>query len=202
LASIEFKDELCFLDMYSITPNEYFFLKAALLYHKDTAVLKRYLEIGKRLGIDFREMLVSLQDKGLILKSYKIPLPGERFTIEEIQFNQNLMKKLSRATNDMAMELYDMYPTFAEIQGVMMPIRTVSKKFDSIEEWCRFYGKTINYNEEKHREILDLIQWAKDNCPQILNCSLCSFTIDHRWDALKEARDGSGGINYNTVRML
>ena len=110
--------------------------------------------ICKKTNIEIRDILESLQDKGLITKAYKIPQKGETFNPYEVTFNQNFIKNCHKASFEMGRELFEIYPQFANINGVTVPLRSVSKKFDSLEDFFKFYAKSIRYNPEVHNNIL------------------------------------------------
>lgn len=100
----------------------------------------------------------------------------------------------------MGKELFEEYPQFGYIQGNMVPLRTVAKKFDSLEDAYNKYGKAINHNYEVHKKIIELVKWAKEN--NILNMSLASFIVNNSWVDLEALKDGDSGINYESVRLL
>ena len=50
-----------------------------------------------------------------------------------------------------------------------------------------FYSTQIGHNINKHQEVMNILQWAKDNGH--INFGLCSFVIGRQWDALKELKD-------------
>ena len=100
----------------------------------------------------------------------------------------------------MGKELFEEYPQFGYIQGNMVPLRTVAKKFDSLEDAYTKYGKAINHNYEVHKKIIELVKWAKEN--NILNMSLASFIVNNSWVDLEALKDGDSGINYESVRLL
>ena len=52
----------------------------------------RFLAIPEEMRGDLRSTLVSLQNKGIILKSYKIPNKGEQFHPEKVDFAVNFLK--------------------------------------------------------------------------------------------------------------
>ena len=81
-------EEITILEKYNITPTELFVIKAINAYIEDYSedYLRRYLAIDKKYVGSFIDILKSLQDKGLILKSYKI-IPGMKLVPEEIPFN-------------------------------------------------------------------------------------------------------------------
>ena len=67
-------DDISFQEKYQITPNELFILKILLLLQEDEQDIEyfqRFIQISDNKK-DFRNILKSLQDKGLILKTYKI----------------------------------------------------------------------------------------------------------------------------------
>lgn len=197
-------EELSVIEKYQITPNELFLVRLILLAQEsdeEKEYLRRYLSIPNFGGNNFRNILLSLQDKGILLKSYKVPNVGEKLDIYDIEFNKNFIKTIYRASGDMGEELFEHYPQFANINGNLVGIRNVSKKFVDLEDAWRKYGKIIKWNPEIHQEIIDLLDWANDNNIEI-NKSLANFICDHSWLDLKTLRDEEFGCNLNTVKML
>ena len=102
----------------------------------------------------------------------------------------------------MGKELFEHYPQFATINNSIVPIRAVSKKFNSLEDAFRFYGKSIKWKPDVHEQIIDLLDWASQNT-NFINCSLASFIIDQKWNDLQALKDGDlVNVNYDTVKML
>lgn len=197
-------EELALIEKYEITPTEMFVTRLLLLAQEsdeEKEYLVKYLNIPEDVRGDFRNILISLQNKGIILKSYNIPNKGETLDIYEIEFNKNFLKNFYRASGDMGEELFEHYPQFANINGNLVGIRNVSKKFVDLEDAWRKYGKIIKWNPETHREIIGLLDWATENNIDI-NKSLANFICDHSWLDLQALRDGGNTINVNNVRML
>lgn len=188
---------------YHLNPNELFIIRVLLLaINEDDSYLHRYLSLPDHVRGDFRDMLVNLQDKGIIVKSYKIPAHGESFNPQDIQFNKTFLKGFLKESFEMGKELFEAYPMFGNIGGNVVPLRGISKKFDSPEDFYRYYGKAISWNAEKHAEIMEILEWAKENT-QFIQFSLASFVIDRRWEELKALRDGEvANVNFNAVKML
>ena len=66
------------LNKYHLNPNELFVIRIlTLAQEEDDSYLYKYFTIPEEDRGDFREILVSLQNKGIILKSYKIPAKGQ-----------------------------------------------------------------------------------------------------------------------------
>lgn len=166
----------------------------------NVALLGQYLMLPESIRGDLRTHLVSLQNRGFILKEYKIPNKGEVFDIYDVKLNKNFTKRFHKENYDLGSELYDHYPQFGSINGALVQINTVSKKFDSLELAFIAYAKAINNNPTKHKEVIELVDWAKDT--NVLNCSLASFIVDRRWEALSALKNGGSGINFNAVKLI
>lgn len=196
-------EEIGVLVKYHLTPNELFVIRILMLAREeDDSYLFKYLSIPEDSREDFRVTLVNLQDKGIINKSYKIPAKGDNFDPSKIDFNKNFIKCFYKDSFEMGKELFETYPMFGNINGCVTSIRGISKKFDSLEDFFRVYGKSIKWNPETHNEIIELVKWAKDNT-QFIQFSLATFVVDRKWEELKALRDGDlTNINYNSIRML
>ncbi|MDD7757406.1 MAG: hypothetical protein PUJ51_23445 [Clostridiales bacterium] len=57
----------------------------------------------------------------------------------------------------MGRELFNAYPSFININGKMLPLRDISKRFSSIDDFTFFYATQIGHNPEKHKEIMELL---------------------------------------------
>ena len=201
--SISYDNQLIILEKYKLTPNEYYTLMLLLNVEDSPKDLLRYLNISNEHKKIFRDNLISLQEKGIILKTYKIPKEGEKFNPLDVQINKNITKTFWKASFELGSELFETYPLFAIINGNPVSIRSISKKFNSLEDAFRYYSKVINWNPEVHKEIIELINWAKDNAVNFINMSLSSFIIDRKWNELKALRNGElGNINYDTIKSL
>lgn len=195
-------EDIVILEKYRLTPTELFVLKTILLFDDDNSYLYRYLQIDSNKK-SFRDILLSLQNKGIILKSYKIPEKGEKFNPLDVEFNKNVIKTFWKASFEMGSELFETYPMFATINGAIVSIRSISKKFNTPEDAFRYYSKAINWNPEKHKEIIDLIKWEQNNEVHFINMSLSSFIIDRKWNELQALKDGKlANINYDTIKSL
>jgi hypothetical protein len=148
-----------------------------------------------------RELLSGLQDAGVITKAYKIPEKGSAFNPLDVPINKNLVKDFFKCSFEMGKELFENYPMFGLINGEPVGIRSVSKKFDSLEDFYRYYGKSISWKPEKHEYIMELVSWAKDN--NLLVTTLANFVIDHKWEELEALRNGEiANIDFNAVKQL
>lgn len=192
------------MERYALTPNEIFVISLInMATDKEmTIYLSRFLSSSDENRQVFKDCLHSLQDKNVILKEYHIPGNGETFIPGEVLFGKNFTKNLWKASNKYGEELFENYPMFGDINGVYVPIKTVSKHFGCVEDAFRFYGKTIKFNIDTHNHILELLNWAKENT-KMINCSFSSFIINRLWEAIEAMKNGDqGNVNFDTVRML
>ena len=201
--TLNLEEEISILSKYRITPNELTFIKTLLILQdeENEDLFKDYIESLYVCNVKLREVLISLQKKEIILKSYKIPSEGESFDPYSIPFNKNFIKSLYKSSFELGKELFEIYPQMTVINGSLVTLRGVSKHFDSLEACYFRYGKAIGWNQERHEKVLDLIKWAKER--DIIKQSLSSFVINNSWLDLEAIRNGdSGNYNCDTIKAL
>lgn len=202
--TLTLEEEVCLLDKYGLTPNELLVVRILLILQDDgeEQLFQKLMVTLKHINLPFREVLEQLQKKEIILKSYKIPKSGEKFDPYAIPINKNFIKALYKSSFEMGKELFDSYPQFGNINGNLIPLRGISKKFDSLEQAYFKYGKSIGFNPEKHKTIIELVDWAREN--NILNCSLASFIVNEGWHDLNALKNNGdvANINYDAIRIL
>ena len=182
---------------YQINPSELMCIKVILFAQDgEYAYLQNFAIICQ-----IRPLLESLQTKGIILKSYKIPKEGSTFIPEDVQFNINFLKKFYRSAFEMGEELFYTYPQSAVVQGQLYNLRTVSKRFDSLEDAFGKYAKTIRNNPEIHRQIINDIQWGIENGYNFT--TLDRFIVDRAYEALHAVRLGEGtNLNLEATELV
>lgn len=164
-------------------------------------LFKEYIELLRECGIKLRDELFDLQENGIILKSYKIPLEGEPFDPYSIPFNKNFIKVLYKCSFELGKELFMEYPQMTTINGNIVTLRGVSKHFNSLEDCYFKYGRTIGWNTERHNHIIELVKWAKEH--DLIKQSLSSFVINNAWLDLEAIKNGdSCNYNFDTIRAL
>ena len=201
--TLNLEEELSILDKYGLTPSELLVVRILLIFQDDNEekLFHQLISTFKKLGIKLREVLIELQNKEIILKSYKIPESGTSFDPYSIPINKNFIKYLYKCSFELGKELFESYPQWTTINGNMVSLRGVSKHFDSLEECYFKYGKAIGFSLERHAEIIELVKWAKEN--SLLSKSLGAFVVDNGWHDLKSLRDGDGmNVNLEAVKML
>lgn len=202
MGELNIDNEASILTKYNLNPNELYVIKCLLFMQEDESkYLQSYLQLPESTRGNFRDILLSLQNKHLILSSFTIPSKGQSLDLSQIPFSKNFLKDYYRSSFELGKELFEAYPQFGEINGKVISLRGVASKFDSLEDAYRVYGKIIHYKEEVHKEIISLVNWAKNN--NILNQSLASFIVNQGWIDLKAIKDGKVvNYNVNSIKLI
>lgn len=169
---------------HNLTFDEFFLVYMTLLARDEenhSEYLAKWFANG---GKDrLRELFNSLKEKGIILKSYN----AESYVPNDIQFNKNFIKNWYKQSGEMGQELFDSYPGFVEVKGKLYSLKNISKKFYSLDEFYFYYSATIGHNPEKHREIMDILAWAKEK--NLINFGILEFCASRKWEMFKEMRE-------------
>ena len=192
-------NELILMRDYKLNPTELFVIKVILLAQDgEYEYLQQFNEIFNG---QLRLLLTNLQSKGIIIKAYKLPKEGTSFIPEDVQFNQNFLKKYYRSAFEMGEELFYTYPQSCTVQGQIFNLRTVSKHFDSLEQAFQKYAKSIKNNPEIHQEIINNIKWGIENGYNFT--TLDRFIIDRGGEALKAFKEGDSiNINLEATQLI
>ena len=201
MKNLELKQQILFCEKYKLDANQLLLLEIILIAQEgdDAEIVQLYFQ-SKAKG-SLLNNLIKLQEVGVILKSYKMPGKGERLDLNTIPINKNLVKDFYKCSFELGKELFEVYPQFATINGGPVGIRSVSKKFDSLEDFYRFYGKTIRWKSDFHNHIIELVKWANEN--NILNTTLANFVIDLKWEELEALKNGElVNVNFDAVKIV
>jgi hypothetical protein len=196
---LSFDREIDLMIKYQVYAEELLFIKLVFLAQEGhVEYLSKYFSQMPLKGAP-RDTMLSLQEKGVINKSYKIPEKGQTFNPLDIEFNKNFMKSYLQHSYDMGMELFMKYPNFIIINSKQFSLKNIAKVFKSIDDFAFAYGKAIQFNIDKHNEILELLDWAKE--VNILNYGIVEFITSLKWNEIKELKD-SGLTTFNTSELL
>lgn len=191
--------ELDFMVKYGLTPEELFIIRM-IMYAQDghDEYIKSFVEEGN-LEKPLRDILESLQEKEIITKRYHIPGKGMPFNPNDVDFNKLVIKSYMQHSGTLGMDLWEHYPPFTIINGRPFDLRNPTKLYKSLEEMCWGYGKEIKFNPIVHAEVIDLLEYGKDN--NLISNNICSFIAGHQWELLKQYRDGDMGT-FKTTELL
>ena len=130
-----------------------------------------------------KTLFESLKTKGVILKNYN----PESYIPNQIEFNKHFLNNYYKQSGVLGKELFDNYEPFIRINGKMASLKNISKKFYTLEEFYFYYSSQIGHNVKKHQEIMDILNWAKDN--NLVKVSILEFVASHKWNEFKTMKD-------------
>lgn len=191
--------EIQFMIKYQLTPDEFFLMK--LIFFAQEGQDKYISQFANECRFEkpIREILTSLQDKGVINKSYVIPQTGEVFNPQDVDFNKNVLNQFFQHSQDLGMELFEAYPPFTIINGKTFSLRNISKNFKDFDDMAWNYGKAIRFDQNKHEEIMELLEFGKEN--NLIHSGISDFILSRGWLALQVYKDEDMGT-YNNMEMV
>lgn len=201
MKSLEINQQLTFCEKYSINPSELLLLEIILIAQEDDdpEIVQLYFNSRMCARGSILDMLHGLKDAGVILSSYKIPEKGQKLDLFAIPINKNLVKDFYKSSFEMGKELFENYPLSTVVNGVEYKLRRVSKKFNSLEDAYRAYGKAIRWKPDAHKKVLELIDSGKSN--GYVFTTLGDFIVDNDWLNMENiAKDGI--VNNSNTKLL
>lgn len=129
-----------------------------------------------------KSLFNSLKDKGIIKKNYN----PNCYDHDEIEFNQNFIKQYFKLTGELGQELMDAYPTTLYLNGKIVSLKNISKKFRDLQEFYFWYASTIGHSISKHREVLEILEWAKMN--DLIHIPIIEFVASCKWNEFEEMK--------------
>ena len=103
--TLSLEDEICLINRYGLDATDLLVVRTILIYQEEQSnILFNLISALKQCKIDFREILVKLQSKGIITKEYKIPNKGETFNPLDIAINKNVIKTIYKGSFELGKE--------------------------------------------------------------------------------------------------
>lgn len=191
--------EIDFLIKYNLTPDELFLIKL-IWYAQDghPEFLSEYFS-ENQLTLELRDVLLSLQKKGIINKTYEIPDKGEIFNPRDVDFNKNIISSFLKHSQTLGYELFTAYPKQIYVNGRPYSLQNYSRLYKTFDEFCFTYGQMIKFSPEIHKQVLEILEWAKEN--GFVTNGICDFVLSRQWEAFKELKDNEMGT-FNTTQLI
>ena len=182
---MEIKTILNLLATYHLTADELLLIYLTYIARDEEGAHKEYFDQWFENGGNkqLRNLFESLKEKGIIHKNYNTNI----WDPNQIEFNKTFIKSWAKNSLEMGQELFEAYPSFINIQGRYAPLKDVSKRFSSLDEFFFFYSTQINHNPEKHKNVMEILDWAKEN--GFITFGILSFVVSNQWKSLQELRD-------------
>ena len=199
--NLNLENQLIFCEKYSICPNELLLLEIILIAQEgdDPEIVNNYFTSRICARGNVRDSLIGLQEAGVINKSYTIPQRGQSLDIHVIPLNKNIVKDFYKCSFELGKELYETYPVSTVVNGVEYKLRRISKKFNSLEDAYRAYGKAIRWKPDVHRKVIELVKRGIEKNYSFT--TLDDFIVDHDWMNM-EALSKEGVLANTNMKML
>ena len=199
------ENQLLMMEQYRLTAEESLMIELLFLAqpeegHVDSLIRYLGMPITKT---RLRDILLSLQAKGIITKKYKVPEEGQKFDPESVIFNENFIKNYRKYSGILGAEFFEAYPSIGIINGKEVYMKNYAKRFFTEEEMFFRYGKNIGWKLDKHKEVLELIDWAKKNKCNLLNVNIADFIISKSWEGIKQFKEGTyDEVVFDTITEI
>lgn len=202
MSELSLKEEINIYVNSGLTPTELFILRLLFLaIDGDSSLIVNYLsnvQNGKQL---LRSVLESLQQKKVILASFKIPDEGEPLKFDKIPINKNFLKMYIRESNDLGKELFEKYPMFMLINGKMASIRNITKGgFFSIDDFSRHYAKQIKLSGVTHEKVMKALDIGIEH--NLIRYSILEFIASEKWNEIEYIINSGKMVGYDNTEML
>ena len=185
---------------YQLFPEELLIVRLIFLAQEDhPEYLSKYFSQMPLKGAP-RDTLSSLQEKGIINKSYKIPEKGAVFNPRDVDFNKIFLKSYLQHSGDMGMELFMNYPSFVNIGGRQCSLKNISKLFKSMDDFCFAYGKAIKFNPEMHSRIMSALEFGKEN--NLIHYGISEFVISMKYLEIEELKLSDNLNGFQNSELL
>lgn len=169
---------------YNLTADELLLVYLTFLAQEEEGHIEYFAKWFSNGGKSkLKDLFNSLKEKGIIHKDYN----PTTYNPDDIEFNKNFLKGWLKLSGELGKELFDSYPPFLSIQGKLAPLKNISKKFISLDDFFFFYGTKIKHNPDKHKEIMDILDWAKQH--NQINFGILEFVSSEKWNDLAYLRD-------------
>jgi len=199
--TISIDRELEFMIKYQLNAEEFYVVKLIFMAqnNKGNYLINYYSQISQKNKL--RDIVSTLQEKGIINKSYKIPKEGSNFIPSDVDFNKNFLKGHLQHSNELGMELFMSYPSFVNINGRNCSLKNITKQFSSLDDFCFAYGKSIKFDPVIHKEVLESLEHAKEH--NMIHYGICEFILSMKWLEIEEAKNlGIQNMNSDNITSL
>lgn len=201
-SELSLKEEINIYINSGLTPSELFILRLLFLAQDgDTSLINNYISNADNGKEVFKVVLKSLQNKGVILASFKMPKEGETLKYTDIPINKNFVKKFIKESNQIGKEFFDAYPPFIYINGRMASIKNITKAgLFSIDEFCFFYGRQLKLSSVKHERVMEALEYGKEH--NLINYSILEFIASQKWNEIEYIRSSGEVAGYQNSELL
>lgn len=185
---------------YQLNVEELMFVKLIFVAQEDhPELLMTYTQQVPNIT-SLRDILQSLKDKGIILKSFKVPDKGEYLNIKDIPFNKLFLHSYFKHSDDLGGELFDLYPKQMAVNNTYVFLRNISKYYTSFEDFCYAYGKAIRFDPNKHEFVINMLKKGIEY--NLIKYGICEFVISRKWEEIQVMVESDNVFGYNNTELI
>lgn len=193
------EQDLLAMDKYRLSAEELLLSKVLILakFEEKVSYLKDYIRLTNYNS--FIEVIKQLKNKSVLLTDYKLPVQGGTFKISDVRFNKIFVKNFYKSSGILGEELFTNYPPHITTKGIRYTLNNITKGYDSLEDMFYDYGRIIKFDLNKHKEIMELLNFAKEN--DMICYSIVEFIKSRKWETIKLDKE-SGDYMNGTMNII
>lgn len=199
--SIDIERQLDVMIKYGLSAEEFFLTELLMLATEDPehkTYLLTYFGKAKKEQLAM-DTLQALKDKGVLDKECVIPQRGQTFTIGDIKLNLKFLDEYFKLTLQAGEELKNAYPDFLQFGDRLMPAKNiVTSGYRTEEDFFFAYAKKIRHSRKKHNEVLEILDWAKQQ--KLITYGMVEYVTTSKWKDHIRMRE-AGDLGGYTVRI-
>jgi hypothetical protein len=201
-SDLSFREEIQIYIDSGLTPSELFILRLLFLAQDgELQLINNYLNNTVNGKEVFKTVLRTLQEKGIILASFKLSKEGEVLKYTDIPINKNFVKKYIKESHQAGKEFFGTYPPFIYINGKMASIKNITKAgLFSIDDFCLYYNKHIKTSSITHERIMEDLKYAIEN--GLIHYSIIEFLASQKYLEIEYIRDSGEVAGYKNSELL
>ena len=205
LYHLTFEEELNLMSKYALSYEEFCLVKLIFFMQENDDNIKycnSYYGECRKNGLKKSE-LQSLIDKKVLIKETELPQAGEAIHFEDFEFRDQFIKNFYKHSHELGKELWEEFPFYILTNRINYPIKNFSKRFRDLIELFEFYGKSINYNLDYHKQIIASLKYAKEN--DLITSNIVDYLVGNQWEQhikMMTGEDKSTNITFNTTQLL
>lgn len=186
------------MERYNLSIEDWYLTQLLLLAQEGKSeYIVKYISLA---NIDLHETLIRLQEKGVILRAYKVPCKGEKFYPEDVEFNKNFLKNFYKCSGELGDDLFKAYPYKLERGNNMYILNNITKGYNSLEDMYYDYGRIIQFNPIKHQHIMEILNYAKEH--DLISFGIVEFIKSRKWETIEKMKEDGSTFNFDTIQSI
>lgn len=196
--NVDLERKLEIMSKHGLNAEEWLLIELLFIAEDFPELMTKYFNECKKEKLP-REILINLKDKKVLSSSYNVPGQGQTFDPTQVQFSKTFINNYFKNSFEAGWELFESYPEYIQGTDRLFPARNITKNgYNDENDLFAKYNKAIQYKVENHYEVMELLEWAKEQ--KLIQFGIVEYITTRKWLAHKELRE-SGEINSMQLRV-